>query len=84
MGERSPETGVSIIMKTGTVTYGGTINLGNYENVKLEISRSYDLSNVEEAYWVERTILDELREQFDVERRRLTCKHLPEYPEKAD
>jgi len=56
----------------GSVTYGGTVYLGNYENVKLEFTRSYTALSVDEARMCEASILLDLRMQFDKEKARLT------------
>jgi hypothetical protein len=52
----------------GTVTCGGTINLGNFENVKIEFSQSYTALTEVQASHKRAVIITELEAQFFLEK----------------
>jgi len=68
MGQQQTEGRISV--STITVSYGGTINIGNFSNVKVEYSITRDLTSEEEFDTVSaiRKEQEKLREVFLRER----------------
>ena len=58
-------------MVTFTTSYGGTVNLGNFENVKLEFSLTQEAANVSEYFRLREETLEELKAKFEWEKRKL-------------